>query len=269
MALSRIGRDSENIAVFAGKYSSFRDRLVVIGVDRPKPISRLLVSSRNAPKVRLLSSTRITRLQQYYEPVRHPTRPGLLLTECRLRATTSHRRGFPCSDDFLFHACRRHYPGGTARCCRYHVGRRRPSLKTRQVGFRNFLFEACSAFTRVSACMVAKSPQVTRYTRVLQRICYLLAPLWLLPAERPIGRVGFAPTENRRLSRRTEFSERRSCTSRRRPDEFWHTGRRDRSQSPKPTGSPSNGPCLNGGLLTCRSGPIHRKRSQQHEGTEP
>jgi hypothetical protein len=34
MALSRIGRDSENIAIFAGKYSSFCDRLVIIGVDR-------------------------------------------------------------------------------------------------------------------------------------------------------------------------------------------------------------------------------------------
>ena len=27
----------------------------------------------------------------------------------------------------------------------------------------------------------------------------VLAPIWLLPAERPIGRVEFAPTENRRL----------------------------------------------------------------------
>ena len=36
------------------------------------------------------------------------------------------------------------------------------------------LFEACSVFTRVSACMVARSPKVTRYTRVLQQICYLL-----------------------------------------------------------------------------------------------
>ena len=36
------------------------------------------------------------------------------------------------------------------------------------------LFEACSVFTRVSACLVAKSPEVTRYTRVLQQICYLL-----------------------------------------------------------------------------------------------
>ncbi len=32
------------------------------------------------------------------------------------------------------------------------------------------LFEACSAFTHVPACMVAKSPKVTRYTRVLQHM---------------------------------------------------------------------------------------------------
>ena len=50
-----------------------------------KPISGLLVSSSNTPEVRLLSSTSITRLLQYYEPVRHPTRPSLLLTEFSLR----------------------------------------------------------------------------------------------------------------------------------------------------------------------------------------
>ena len=35
------------------------------------------------------------------------------------------------------------------------------------------LFEACSAFTHVSACLFARSPEVT-FTRVLQRIRYLL-----------------------------------------------------------------------------------------------
>ena len=60
------------------------------------------------------------------------------------------------------------------------------------------------AFTRVSACMVARSPEVT----VTQSTSpHLLPPaaLWLLPAERPIGRVGFAPTGDRQLSRHTEF----------------------------------------------------------------
>jgi hypothetical protein len=35
------------------------------------------------------------------------------------------------------------------------------------------IFEACSAFTHVSACLFARSPTVT-FTRVLQRIRYLL-----------------------------------------------------------------------------------------------
>jgi hypothetical protein len=48
------------------------------------------------------------------------------------------------------------------------------------------------------------SPKVT-FHRVLPRIRYLLASPWLLPAERPIGQVGFAPTGDRRLLRRTVF----------------------------------------------------------------
>ena len=47
-----------------------------------------MVSSRNSPEVRLLSSTGVTRRHQYYKPVRHPKRPGLLLTEFQLRVTS-------------------------------------------------------------------------------------------------------------------------------------------------------------------------------------
>jgi hypothetical protein len=37
--------------------------------------------------------------------------------------------------------------------------------------------------------------------------CLVLASPWLLPTERPMGRmVGFAPTGDRRPSRRTEFT---------------------------------------------------------------
>ena len=66
------------------------------------------------------------------------------------------------------------------------------------------LFEACSAFTHVPACMVAKSPKVTRYQSTSTH-SLPPAPLWLLPAERLIGRMGFAPTGDRRLSRHTGF----------------------------------------------------------------
>ena len=128
-----------------------------------------------------------------------------------MRATTSLHWGFPCSDDFLFHACRRHYPGGTVGCCRYPVQRRRPSQKTRRVGFRNFLFEAGHrppggpAFTHVPACMVAESPKVTRHQSTSTH-SLPPAPPWLLPAERPIGRAGLAPAGDRRLSRHTGFT---------------------------------------------------------------
>ena len=57
----------------------------------------------------------------------------------------------------LFHACRRHYPGGTGRrSCRSLPGRWQPSPIARRVGFRISRFEACSAFTRVAARMVAR-----------------------------------------------------------------------------------------------------------------
>jgi len=50
------------------------------------------------------------------------------------------------------------------------------------------LFEACSAFTHVPACMVARSPKVTRYTRVFQRICCLLRrPGCFRPSDRLAG----------------------------------------------------------------------------------
>jgi hypothetical protein len=49
----------------------------------------------NVPEVRPLPSTGVTRLQRYYEPVRHPRRPGLSLAGVQL-GVTSHRWGFPC-----------------------------------------------------------------------------------------------------------------------------------------------------------------------------
>ena len=179
------------------------------------PISGLLVSSSNTPEVRLLSSSGITRLLPSYEPVRHPRRPsrapteGWSLTEFSLRAATSHRWGFPCFDDLLFQACRRHYPDGTAGCCRCLAQQQRPSPKLSRVGFRHkCLFEAGHrpqggpAFTHVSACLFARSPKVT-FTQSTSTNSLPPSSLWLLAAERPIGRVGFAPTGDRRLARRT------------------------------------------------------------------
>src|SRR5450830_380633 len=74
--------------------------------------------------------------------------------------------GFPCSGRFPCHACHRHYPGGTDRAHSLSVpGRLRPSPSVRRVGSHIRLFEACSTFTRVTACMRAASPYATLFHR--------------------------------------------------------------------------------------------------------
>ena len=66
-----------------------------------------------------------------------------------------------------------------------------------QVGLRNVLFEDCSAFTHVTACTLAKSPSDPLHRR-LQPLRYLhdCSDCFRLEQHR---RVGFAPTEKRRL----------------------------------------------------------------------
>src|SRR5689334_3373839 len=70
-------------------------------------------------QLRPLPSPGITRLLRYYEPLRHPRRPGLALTSCRL-TDCDHRWGFPCCVWSPLSACRRQYPGridGIVRSC--------------------------------------------------------------------------------------------------------------------------------------------------------
>ena len=100
----------------------------------------------------------------------------------------------------LLHACRRHYPGGTGRCPRRSLpGRWQPSPNSRRVGFRMSGFEACSAFTRVAARMLAKPPKAARFFGVLQTMS-------LPPSSAPTAtgwsdscRAGSAPAEEWRL----------------------------------------------------------------------
>src|SRR5438128_4692822 len=70
--------------------------------------------------------------------------------------------------------------------------------KGHRVGLHIVLFEACSAFTRVAACTLARSPYfVTRYPKASD-ISSPPCLLRLLPAG-AICRVGLAPTGKRRL----------------------------------------------------------------------
>ncbi len=77
---------------------------VVIASGTSKPLVEF-IGSRQSPgfpsrpqmglELRPLPSTGVTRRQRYYEPLRHPRRPGLSLAGVRLRVTRPHRLGFP------------------------------------------------------------------------------------------------------------------------------------------------------------------------------
>ena len=130
-----------------------------------------------------------------------PCRPDLALAGCRLARATPPDRASRVASIPLFHACCRHYPGGTCRCmCRSLPDRCQPSPFLWRVGFRITRFEACSAFTRVAARMVAKPPLAARYIGVLQTMS-------LPPSSAPTAtgwndscRAGFAPAREWRLS---------------------------------------------------------------------
>jgi hypothetical protein len=76
--------------------------------------------------------------------------------------------------------------------------RRRPSPCVRRVGSRVKCFEACSAFTHVTACSLARSP-CDPLPRRLQPVRYLPDCSRCYRVERSSSRAGLAPAENRRL----------------------------------------------------------------------
>ena len=120
---------------------------------------------------RPLPSTGITRLHRYYEPLRHPAAPEPSLTGVRL-VVPNHATGLPVLRMSSLCTCCRHYPGtatgGTALLDPFR--RIRLPRKGRRVGLCIVLFEACSAFTRVTACTLALPPYfVTRFTEGFSR----------------------------------------------------------------------------------------------------
>ena len=131
------------------------------------PISRSFATYCVCLELRSLPSTGVTRLQRYYEPLRHPKAPGLSLTGFRL-VLADHALGLPVLRTLSLCTCCRHYPGAASGRTASLTSPSRISLprKGRRVGLRIVLFEACSAFTRVTACTLALSPYfVTRYPK--------------------------------------------------------------------------------------------------------
>jgi hypothetical protein len=114
----------------------------------------------DAPEVRPLPSTGITRLPRYYEPVRRPRRPGLSLAGVRLGSASPPSRVSRVASDLPVQACRRHYPGGTmdpdvARARAWSMTAAFPATMPGRLPQQD-TFEACSAFTHVTACLFAE-----------------------------------------------------------------------------------------------------------------
>ena len=93
-----------------------------------------------------------------------PCRPGLPLAGFRF-PRARHRQGFPCCYAFRLPCMPTPLPRRKPAVARVALfpASRRPSPFLRRVGFRINLFEACSAFTRVPACMVAEPPKAALY----------------------------------------------------------------------------------------------------------
>ncbi len=119
------------------------------------PITHPLLLPKH-PEPGPLPSTGITRLRQYYGPLRVPHRPA---PKEQLRASDSRTVWASRVATRSFSTCHPHYPGEPPGA-RSVVPPRvlRPSPLCRRVGARNFTFEACSGFTRVTARGFASSP---------------------------------------------------------------------------------------------------------------
>src|SRR5450759_1466695 len=131
------------------------------------PISMFLTTSCVCLELRPLPSTGITRLQRYYEPLRHPRAPGLSLTGLRLVIPAPRLGASRVACAFLvcmLSPLPRRSDWG--HCFAHPPSRVSLPRKGDRVGLRIVLFEACSAFTRVTACTLALSPYfVTRYPK--------------------------------------------------------------------------------------------------------
>src|SRR6476620_11261537 len=116
----------------------------------------LLSVFKSAPEVRGLPSAGITRVQQYYAPVRLPFDPP---PQAALKPRPPTRWVSPVTR-ITFPACRAHYPGGSRRV-RVSIASplTRPSPFCRRVGIRTSTFEACSGFTHVTARRIAQPPR--------------------------------------------------------------------------------------------------------------
>src|SRR6202011_1675956 len=120
---------------------------------------------------------------QGFDPASYPTKrpsptpgPALILID-DVGAAASTGTGSPSITQITFPACRAQYPGGPNRCVSVSSLSARPSPVNRRVGIHDFTFGACSSFTRVTACKVARPPKGGLLSRGFDPASYPTKPL--------------------------------------------------------------------------------------------
>lgn len=85
------------------------------------------------------------------------------------------------------------------------IGGRRwqPSLNLRQVGVHIARFEACSAFTHVTACMLARPPAAARSLEGFDNVVTFIVASSAYRLKRPLAGWDFHPLETCTFPRRT------------------------------------------------------------------
>jgi len=128
------------------------------------PISRSFTTYFVCLELRSLPSTGITRLQRYYEPLRHPKAPGLSLAGFRL-VIADHAMGLPVLRTLSLCTCCRHYPGAAA-------GRILRSFTPAVSAFpERVIGSACaSSFSRLARRSLALRPAHSRCHQFVTRI---------------------------------------------------------------------------------------------------
>jgi len=190
-------------AFFAVACNAFHDAWASSG-GRLTPIARPLVASGVVLELRPLRSTGVTRLQHYYEPLRHPTRPRPVPRGCPVAGHAPAPLGLPVLHWFPLANMPSPLPrwtcGGLSLS---RVPQRRPSPLFKRVGVHVILFEACSAFTQVTACLLAESLN-DPFHRRLRRLRYLHRRSDCFRLERPVTGWDLNPLKTNTFPQRTE-----------------------------------------------------------------
>src|SRR5260370_15517793 len=123
------------------------------------PLSLSVVASCVRLQLRPLPSTGVTRLRQYYEPLRHPSQPGLSLASCPLIHTEITAGTSRVAHDPLCVHAIANTPAGLMEFVRSYRSTNF-GLPTKPGRVRSCIpvFRACPTFTKVTACTLPKSP---------------------------------------------------------------------------------------------------------------